>query len=112
MAQNKVKAIPMTSINSDTFTGDYQPINSPNGLPNACFEIKIVNNSTKDVTVSYDGVTDHDYIPTVSGSRSVFQENASPASFVANMAQGTIVYVKATEAGTGFVYLTGYYSPQ
>lgn len=111
MAQNKVKAIPMTSIDSATFTGAYQAIN-PNGLPNSCFEIKIVNNSTKDITVSYDGVTAHDYIPTISGSRSVFQENAGPASFIANMAQGTIVYVKSSTTGTGLVYLTGYYSPQ
>lgn len=107
--KNITQAIGLTSIDSATFTGSYQLINTA-GTPNPCFLLKIINNSTKDVTVSYDGTHDNDFVPTLTTALLQTQTNAQPNNFINNFAQGTKVYVKST-AGTGSVYLAGYYQP-
>lgn len=107
--KNIVKAIPLTSINSTTFFGAYLPIN-PTGLPQACFLIRIYNNSGVDVTISYDGSTDNDIIPHGTSEQLNFQTNSQPNNQVALLAKGTIVYVRGT-VSTGLVYLAGYYQP-
>lgn len=105
--KNSIKALTLTNIDSSTVGATYKAINS-SGLAHPCFSINIRNNSTQDVTVSYDGVNDHEYIPkatsiTVSGQANVPQFATVPAK--------TIVWVKGT-AGTGNIYLSGYYQPQ
>lgn len=105
--KNSIKAVPLTNIDSSTVTTLYKAINI-GGLPNPCFKIRIINNSSNDVTVSYDGTNDHDYIPKstsieISGAANIPQFG----TFTAN----TVVYVKGT-AGTGNIYLSGYYQPQ
>lgn len=107
---NQIKPIPMTSIESTTVTVTYAVINA-NGLPFGCCILSIVNNSDEDVTVSYDGTTDHDYIPTMTDRNLYFQTNGQPNNSVARLPAGTRVYVKGT-TGTGFVYLVGWYQPQ
>jgi len=109
-ARNSVNAVALSSINSTAFNGAYQAINAA-GLPNACFMIRIVNNSTVIITISYDGTTDNDFIPIGGYLQLNFQTNGQPNNFIANMKAKTIVYVKGV-AGTGLVYLAGYYSPQ
>jgi hypothetical protein len=110
MATNIVKPIPLTSIDSATgVSGTYAAIN-PNGLPNGCIMIRITNNSTKDVTVSFDGTNDHEYIPTLTSVLLQFQTNAQPNASTALLPLGTKVYVKGT-AGTGLIYLAGWYQP-
>lgn len=109
MAKNYLEAIELQSINSTTFTGAYQAINT-DGLEHACSILRIVNDSTKDVTISYDGVTPHDYIRSGSDLTLNLQANASPNGYVSLVKKGTVVYVSAT-AGTGYVYLAGYYNP-
>lgn len=109
MAQVRVKAIPLESINSATLLATYQPINS-DGLPEACFVLRIINGGTTAVTVSYDGVNDHDVIFT----NSIFQLptpiNTRLTSQGALFSKGTVVYVKGTP-GVGSVALAGYYQP-
>jgi uncharacterized protein (UPF0303 family) len=105
--KNSIKAVPLKNIDSSTVGATYKAINST-GLPNGCFLIKITNNSTQDVTVSYDGTTDHEYVikatsVQISGESNNEQYVAFPGSMV--------VYVKGT-AGTGNIYLSGYYQPQ
>jgi hypothetical protein len=107
--KNIVQAIPLTSITSASVTGSYAAINST-GLPNACFMIEIINNSTMDVTVSYDGTNDHEFVPTLTTTKLEFQTNSQPGNYLANLALGTKVYVKGT-AGTGSVFLAGYFQP-
>lgn len=109
-AKNTVQAIPLTSIGSAALTANYQPIN-PNGLPEACFLIRIATTSSTTVTLSYDGVTDHEIV--IFGDDAIvlpFQTNSRPNSNVALIAAGTVVYAKGT-AGTGRIYLSGYYQP-
>lgn len=107
--KNVIKSIPLTNIASSTLTTTYQAINTT-GLPNACSIIRIISTSTTGVTVSYDGVTDNDYVPAATISQLSFQTNGQPNNFASLLPVGTIVYVKGT-AGTGNVYLAGYYNP-
>jgi len=108
MAQNQLKPIPLTSINATTFDGTYKVINT-NGLDKACSIIRIINDSAVDVTVSYDGSTDHDYIPTAKELQLPAQANAQPNNYASLMPLGTKIYVKAATS-TGLVYLAGYYN--
>ena len=110
MAKDFIQAIPLTSIDSSTFTGNYKAINST-GLPNGCSLIRITNDSNRDVLVSYDGVLDHDYIVAGDKLELNLQANSLPTGCVAQLKQGTVVHVAAA-AGTGYVYLAGYYSPK
>lgn len=103
--KNSMTYIPMTSIDSATFTGAYQVINT-NGTTLPCFIYKIVNNSTVDVTVSVNGTTDHDYVPTKTAQVYDLQANKRPQNDMCLLAKGTKVYVKGS-AGTGLVYLVG-----
>lgn len=107
MAKNFVYPIPMTSIDSAIFTGSYQLINT-GGTPHACFLLKVVNNSNKLVTISWDGINDHDVAPATSIYVYDYQTNKQPTNDVALVPKGTTIYVKGA-AGVGLVYLVGYY---
>lgn len=113
MAQkNTVFAVPLSTFSSASVSGSYQVVNT-GGLPNACFFLRIVNDSTKAVTVSYDGTNDHEYIPanTVSAPLEVNAEtNAQPKSVIALFPIGFTVWIKGT-AGTGTISVSGYYQP-
>jgi len=107
MANNKIKALELASFNTTGLSGTYQVINS-DGLQHPCVILRIVNDSNQDVTVSFDGSTDNDFVPTGTSLVLNGQSNALPNSFVANFSQGTKVYVKGS-TGTGSIYLAGYY---
>lgn len=108
--KNKVLPIPLTSIDSATFTGAYQLLSGAAGITNPAIMLQLINNSNIGVTVSYDGVADHDFVRAASDRQLNFQSNASPQNFGASLAQGTKIYVKAA-AGAGLVFLSGFYSP-
>lgn len=107
MAQDSVKALVLTSIASSTITGSYAAINT-NGFEAAPFLIRIMNASNKDVTVSFDGVNDHDYVLAASTDMLPVQANSQPKAYLALFKKGTVVYVKGT-AGTGNIFLSGFY---
>lgn len=107
--QNYVLAVPLSSINADTL-GAYQPLNT-GGLPHACFMIAIINGSNTDIVVSYNGVTDHDYVQANHERVIPAQNNAQPNNFTALFKKGTTVYVRAAGAGIGSINLAGYYQP-
>jgi hypothetical protein len=108
--QNKVLPITLSSINSATFTGAYQLLSAAAGLPHSCTQLHIANNADVSITISYDGVNDHDFLLAATDRQLYFQSNALPQGYAASLAQGTKVYVKGS-AGTGLVYLSGWYSP-
>lgn len=111
MAQDWVKAIPLTTFNSAALLAGYQVINV-NGLPQQCFLVRIVNDSTTGVFISYDGSTDNDYIPSHTTADCVLQvasqTNAQPNAQKALFAKGTQVFVRGA-AGVGLITLSGYY---
>lgn len=109
MAQNRVQAIPLISFASSSLTASYQPLNT--GLPAACFMIRINNATSTAVTLSFDGVNDHEVIGAGAVELLNFQTNAQPTAWTALLASGQIIYAKAT-AGTGTLYISGYYVAQ
>lgn len=108
--KNSILPIPLTNIASSSVTGSYAAINA-SGLPNAVCVVRITNASTKDVTISYDGSNDHDYLVSGTVLLLFLQSNSQPNNFIANISKGTVVYVKGT-GGTGNIYLAGWYQPQ
>ncbi len=107
MSRSYILPITLTSIDSSTFTGSYQVVNS-SGLAYACSILRLVNNSTKDVTVSYNGTTDHDFVKAGGELLLNLQTNNQPQGGMCLITKGTKIYVKGA-AGTGSVYLSGYY---
>lgn len=96
----------MRSRDSATFTGSYQTIGTP--LINPSVLIKFVNNSTVLVTVSVNGVDDHDILP--AGSfflYDIVSDSPQETGSIFRKA-GTQFYVKGS-AGTGSVYLVTQY---
>jgi hypothetical protein len=108
MAKNYLLPIPLSSIDSATFTGVYQLVTT---LPNACLILRIINNSGIAVTISYDGVNAHDVVQTLSTLQINAQSNAGANNYVVLFRQGTPIYVLGATASTGLVYVAGYYEP-
>lgn len=95
----------LRSIDSATFTGSYQALGSV--LANPAVLVKFVNNSTVLVTVSWDGINDHDIYPGTSFSLYDVTTNSQREDGI-NIPAGTQFYVKGA-AGTGFFYLVDFY---
>lgn len=108
---NAILPITMTSFNTAGLNGSFQVVNS-GGTTEACVLIRIVNDSDQDVTVSFDGAVDHDYVRAGETLQLPIQSNAAPGSNTAKLRQGTQVWVKGAGAGTGLIYLAGYYQVQ
>lgn len=106
-AKNAVLPIALTSIDTSTFTGNYQVINT-DGLPEPCFMIRITNDSDRDATISFNGVNDHDF--SIMGTSG--QIYTSAVANRSNFIKGQKIYVKGLANGTGSIYLSGYYRPQ
>lgn len=92
----------LRSIDSATFTGSYQALGTP--LTQPSYILKLVNNSTVLVTISIDGVNDHDIAP--AGSFWLYDEAKTPHE--ERFPSGSQIYVKGS-AGTGSVYLVSQY---
>ena len=102
---------PLRIFDSSTLTGlSYQPIGGPLLHPGTI--VKMVNNSTILVTVSIDGVTNHDVCP--SGSFWLYDETANAPRQANNavfLPQGTQFSIKGA-AGFGNIYLVVQYIVQ
>lgn len=100
---------PLRSIDSATLSGSYQAIGTP--LIHPASIVKLVNNSTVLVTISVDGLVDHDVAPGTSFW--LYDETANrPSSTDAIFApEGRQYYVKGS-AGTGLIYLVVQYIKQ
>lgn len=108
MPQIHLRVLPETlrSRDSATFTGSYQTLGSP--LSNTSRIIKVTNDSTVDVTFSWDGTNDHEFIPAGSFILLDFTANRAWDAVLVVAAQ-TQFYVSGA-AGTGSVYLSSYYA--
>lgn len=96
----------LRSRNSSTFTGSYQTLGA--AFDEAVRIMKITNNSTVDVTVSWDGTNDHEFLP--AGSFVLIDVMTNKLNDNGLFIEvGTQIYVKGS-AGTGSVYLSGYYA--
>ncbi len=105
--RNRISAIPRTQFDAANLVGGYLALGDP--LPEAVSIIRIVNQSDADVGISYDGATAHDFVLADTVLQIEFQANSQPNSNKALLARGTSVYVNGV-AGTGTIYLIGYFS--
>lgn len=95
----------LRSIDSATFTGSYQAVGTK--LSNPTRIVKFTNNSTKDVTLSWDGSTDHEYLPAGSFLLLDVSSDRETAN-IFEIGANTQFYVKGS-AGTGSFYISTYY---
>lgn len=90
----------LRTIDSATFTGSYQALGDPTEFPGVL--VKFVNDTTVDVIISWDGVTDHDIV--TAGGFALYDitsnEKTSDGFFIAI---GTQFWVKGI-AGVGNFY--------
>ena len=107
--RNSIRAIPLTSFDTAGLTVAYKVLNA-GGLPSACFLVRLINNSDRDITISLDGVTDYDFVPAHSSFQFSIQVNSQPNNYVALFPVGTKFYVSGAVLGTGSIYLAGYTS--
>jgi len=77
MSKTNLKAITILSKNSNTIAANYAAINS-SGLAEACSFIVIQNDTTKDITISLDGVNDHIFIKSTARFDMPIQINQRP----------------------------------
>lgn len=88
----------LRSLSSASISGTYQQVGTSFGHPMRL--VKLVNNSNKDVTISFDGTNDNDIVPANGFALYDMTTNRSNAGGNFSFQVGTGVYVKGT-AGTG-----------
>jgi len=104
--KSAIKSVVMATINANTVGPGWYTVINPAGLPAACNIVRIVNRSKDDMTISFDGVTAHDYIKTDGEMQLSAPLGASQSGFQ-RLAKA---YVKGTTS-TGFIHAIGYYLP-
>lgn len=109
-AKNIVLPILLSSFDTLTLDVPFQLITA--GLPASCTILRFINNSDRDITISYDGVTAHEFLPLESELTLNFQSNSQPSGLVSCMPARTKIYASGLTLGTGFLYLAGYYNPE
>jgi len=111
MAKDFVQAIPLSTIDSAALIAPtFIPINS-DGIPEACFMLKIINDSATTILVSYDKSTRHDAIAPKTSAILGMQEQSQGPNKRALFKKGTVVSVRTYSGGAsvGLVHLSGYF---
>jgi hypothetical protein len=93
-------ALELQSIASSALTSSYQAINA-DGIEEPSNSLSLVNDSSQNVTISFDGSSDNYVVPdgTIRDWKTDIRNRWK---------KGTVVYIKGT-AGTGNIYLCGTY---
>lgn len=104
-------AVEKTSFDPASLTGSYQPLNG-SGFDDSVSIWKLYNGSTTvSIDISFDGVTDHDFMPPLGTLIVDFQGNndatASFGSAIKKLKKGQIVYGK-TAADPTYLQIIGY----
>lgn len=108
MAKNAVKSTPRAQLSTAGLNTTFQPIN-PNGLPFACFAVRITNISGSVIDISYDGDNDNEVMAANSSLLLEFQTQSQPNAQVSLWEKGTIFYAASDAPGAGNIFLSGYY---
>lgn len=107
-----INAIPLSSLNAASLTANYQSLNGT-GLDEACLFVRICNASTADITLSFDGIEDHEFLAgtaaTIPRESIVYYPGQSNVGQIPLLLhKGQIIYAKGS-AGVGAIYLSGYF---
>lgn len=95
----------LRTIDSVTFTGQYQLVGSILSFPIRI--LKIYNDSSIAITISWDGTNDHDFLPS-KGFTLLDVSTNREVTHILEISKGIGIYVKAA-AGTGLIYLSAWY---
>lgn len=107
-----VSCVPKAQFDPSTLTSSYQPMNGT-GFQNSIKMLKLYNgSSTISIDISLDGVTDHDFIPTMGTLILDFQTNHRSAPTYGTgtlyMRQDQILWGKIAEQ-PNWLQMVGYY---
>lgn len=119
MDLSSFQCIEMAIFNTAGMAGTYAILNGSSsyaiftgtGFEDDIKILKIFNAGTQGITVSYDGVKNHDFWP--SGATIIIDlqtnhsDNANDAAGTLNGRKGQVIYGKGT-AGVGNLYISGY----
>jgi hypothetical protein len=112
---NILKALPAVELDTSTLSEEeFIPINIE-GLGEACFLLKLLNNSTTDILISYDKEDVHEFIPG-RGAELAFPPTMSEINCLPSgnsrgycaFPKGKVLWVKGTP-GTGNLILMAYF---
>lgn len=106
---NRVLANTFTYYDATLLAAGYNVLDP--GIPEPVFYMKIINTSTVNVLISYDGLYPHDVVLANSNFELYLQTNSQPHSGIALFERGKPVYVaKETTPGKGgYIYCISYY---
>lgn len=104
--KNVLEPIPRASFDTANLTGSYQAIDA-SGFDSPVVVVKMYNGGSVGVDVSWDGSTDHDFMP--SGATLILDISANKNKENQKLAgeKGQIIYLKGS-AGTGLYYLSAW----
>ena len=108
---NRLEFETLVNFDASTLTGTFQAINGT-GSTNPFIAFKIYNSSTSLVILSYDGVTEHDFVPP--GSWFIFDAETNADGWGdgsgghKSLPVGTIVYAK-NSSNTDRLMMVGYH---
>ena len=105
-----LQAIPLTTYDTSGLSGTYAAMNG-SGTEECLKILKMYNASDEDVTISYDGSVDHDYLQAGGTLILDIQTNNDVTSNGGGrwcIGKSQILYGKGS-AGTGNLYIVGYY---
>lgn len=105
--KNQINALTLSLFDTTTIDGTFQVLSG--GITEACYMLRFINASDKDVAISFDGVNEHDYVRAGETIQIPSPAQSIGLSGPALFGKGTKVWVQGSIAGTGLVYLGGYY---
>lgn len=118
---NSFTCIEMAVFDASTLTGTFQgmnlaaqqPVGSNIGFSDDIKVLKIYNDGSTGVTISYDNVKSDDYLPSkgtmIIDLQANHRNNSSYSSGTLNGRKGQIVYGKGTASSAGLnIYISGY----
>ena len=112
--------IEMAVFDMTTLTGSFQPLNtatqqpvvSSEGFQDAIKALKIYNDGDTGITLSYNGVVPHDYLPAkgtmIIDLQANHASNSAYGSGTLNGRKGQYIYGFGTASTSGNLYISGY----
>lgn len=112
--KNAIQSVVMASFWNGLLTPNYKVMNA-SGLEESCFLIRVINNTTDYIGISFDGVTDHDFLKRGAVLRIAALNFPLHSSNLARFSKYTKVYIKGPGAklppDDSYVHLCAYYRP-
>jgi len=106
---NRVYPIELQSVDAhDVTLITWTPFTIP-PIEDACFFLRITNDTAGEMFISFNGVDRHEFILPYSSIEINFQTNASPSNYVSKLKSFSELYVQGL-AKDGDIYLAGYYN--